>query len=800
MATERTIQLAAALQRPRDDPLVARIAALILDLEAGRLTVADAEERLATDASLQPIRSLLSFQDAEVRGSITIGDVAGGHIVHLNLIFSASSTYLAPSKYWLLGLCATAHAPLTINDLQQLAPHIFRRRVDLREAAGEASTDIVGDGSDGNGYTFKNIQRSRHYLSNGLSEREQKNFQRMFVSWGQTWYTKRNTSLRNYLRQFWIAHIAEVGQWDAAIWEIASSALTELVLVDQELQQPWAAARYAVEGNYVGYLGDLDLLWHWAELHYKLPLGLYCALLKSTLSTKHGHNRIFADTWAKAEILSLAALLPHLHISQWTDVCARALDATDVIADTTVLAEVWAALVPYLDADQRISVWKDMVPLARRIEDDNTLANLLGQLTPYLNIYRRLIALEFIIWRLHNKQCRQVLARLMCAPAMTNIIIFGLKLIPGIPAILLWYGRFLSWCLPRMIRWAAWVYVEVRVLAQVVWWRFQARISSGWDNFLRRIRLRDSTEDRFWEDTSWSEDFDTARDNMRGRQIDDWEEQGSDYDFPYLWHAYQDVVKSTTFIVLIKKIVGAFGGAITYVVSSVRALVRYCRYRWRLHQIKYLPHTQQRIVELAKMLRDSPVSRRFPITQKMFIDANSIIDEQVRAFCLIGLATHFSDEQLHQAVNALCVITDEKGRARSLIAIAPHVPYKLIPEMLTTLCQITNQFWRDQALRAFAQRLQSWTESESSPHHFDVVCGYWQKTVRMLSDYSRPDLLTSVAALIPWLAVLATPDELEEIAETICAIMDYHPSVYEAGVEVDSTTHPSTPQILPHPA
>src|SRR6266540_2833725 len=83
MATDYTSQLAAALQRPPNDPLVAQLAALIADLEVGRISIESAEALLSGDAGLQAASSLISFQRADVGGSVTIGDVAGGNIVKI---------------------------------------------------------------------------------------------------------------------------------------------------------------------------------------------------------------------------------------------------------------------------------------------------------------------------------------------------------------------------------------------------------------------------------------------------------------------------------------------------------------------------------------------------------------------------------------------------------------------------------------------------------------------------------------------------------------------------------------------
>jgi hypothetical protein len=43
----------------------------------------------------------------------------------------------------------------------------------------------------------------------------------------------------------------------------------------------------------------------------------------------------------------------------------------------------------------------------------------------------------------------------------------------------------------------------------------------------------------------------------------------------------------------------------------------------------------------------------------------------------------------------------------------------------------------------------------------------WNTTIRSLSTHGRPALLNDLSTLMPWLAVLASPEELAEVAQAV---------------------------------
>jgi tetratricopeptide (TPR) repeat protein len=91
-----TSQLAAALQRPRDDPLIIRLLVLLNDLAIGRLTETEAQAALDYEPTLKPIRTIVSFEGAMISGDVTIGDVAAGDVIKISLVLPPELPPVAP--------------------------------------------------------------------------------------------------------------------------------------------------------------------------------------------------------------------------------------------------------------------------------------------------------------------------------------------------------------------------------------------------------------------------------------------------------------------------------------------------------------------------------------------------------------------------------------------------------------------------------------------------------------------------------------------------------------------------------
>jgi hypothetical protein len=183
-----------------------------------------------------------------------------------------------PAIYTLLGLCATALGPLTSDDIQQLAPEVFTRKITLRQAADRISRFIIGNGSDISGYVFSHPRLREIFFEEALSRGEREEFEKRFVIYGQAWFTSQRSAVPAYLRQFWILHLTKSGAWG-----LAQTVLTDVGKIGGLHVQLWAETRSTVEGSYAGYLRDLGILWGHAEEKGDVILTLRCALITSSI-------------------------------------------------------------------------------------------------------------------------------------------------------------------------------------------------------------------------------------------------------------------------------------------------------------------------------------------------------------------------------------------------------------------------------------------------------------------------------------------------------------------------------------
>jgi hypothetical protein len=81
----------------------------------------------------------------------------------------------------------------------------------------------------------------------------------------------------------------------------------------------------------------------------------------------------------------------------------------------------------------------------------------------------------------------------------------------------------------------------------------------------------------------------------------------------------------------------------------------------------------------------------------------------------------------------------------------------LLPEALEAARAIADEQHRAAALGALASHLATMPEQRR----------LWWETLPMLAARGRPDLLSDLAALTPWLEALATPEDLADIAQSI---------------------------------
>jgi hypothetical protein len=116
-----------------------------------------------------------------------------------------------------------------------------------------------------------------------------------------------------------------------------------------------------------------------------------------------------------------------------------------------------------------------------------------------------------------------------------------------------------------------------------------------------------------------------------------------------------------------------------------------------------------------------------------------------------------------EALAAADTITDEWARA--LPALAPALPADLLAEALAVARAIRDEWTRARVLQALAPQLARTLSTIATSATSSV--SLWHTTLRILATRGRPVLLGDLTTLVPWLAALASPEELKEIAIAI---------------------------------
>ncbi len=246
-----------------------------LDRLATDIDVVDEIERVSQGDPVM-IRLLVELLQDE---HIQPGQLAHLPADDLNAVFDLWLKHLRDHErehervYALLSLVAIAHGPLTTADMLALDGTHLREPRDVEDAARAVARFVIGSGTVEQGYVFSHQKLREVYREQRLGEAKQADVQQRFVQYGNGWYANRSQPLPDYVRLFWITHLAQAGQWT-----LARQVLTDIIPVHDYYQQPWATARYAAEGSYAGYLSDLDRLWTYAEDNNRYGHGVVPAL------------------------------------------------------------------------------------------------------------------------------------------------------------------------------------------------------------------------------------------------------------------------------------------------------------------------------------------------------------------------------------------------------------------------------------------------------------------------------------------------------------------------------------------
>jgi hypothetical protein len=644
----------------------------------------------------------------------------------------------------LLGLCATALGPLTIDNLEALAPDHFQVRAALNQATRSVARFVIGDGSEESGYVFSHPRLRELFLEKVLSGHERANLQQRFIAYGEQWYEQHlyaitciskpitesishwasdlGRPLPAYLRQFWITHLALAERWD-----LANTVLTDIIIVAEYYSQPWAAARYAVEGSYTGYLADLYRVWTHAEERNDLALGVRSALIGASI-------RSLSDNFSPELLVGLvtvgtptgkwnaAAALEHVRYipdarRQAEAICAllnsgctlsfpQVFDVTSRIADERSRSKVLISLAPYLPA----RLMEQVLRIAHEIEYDYIRAEVLVSLAPYLPA-------ELMEQALTN--ARMLADEWMRAKVLINLV-------PYLPA------KFTELGLDSVS-----AIVDDRIRTNAL------------KNVVRHLPpelIRRALESVRTIRPEWSrvEVLINLAPHLPAEQ------QAAVYASALeSAHAIADERSRTWVLIRAAWYLSAEQQAAVYAsaLESAHAIAdERSRAEALMHLAQHLPAQQQALVYVSELE-----------------NARAILDQEVRINMLIRLAPHLpADQQALAYVSELesaYAIPDEERRVRALSNLAPYLPTELATSALDNARMLETERSRLSAL--------SRLDAHLATHHSSHGRTHWHTTIRTLAARGRPAFLSDLTALMPWLAALATPEELTDIAIAI---------------------------------
>jgi hypothetical protein len=191
----------------------------------------------------------------------------------------------------------------------------------------------------------------------------------------------------------------------------------------------------------------------------------------------------------------------------------------------------------------------------------------------------------------------------------------------------------------------------------------------------------------------------------------------------------------------------------------------------RLVMARELPESSSkghspRAEALAGLVPHFPEQLKAQVPAEALIAVRGIEDARSRAKALVGLAPYLPEVLLREALAAAQELPERDTslhsiRAEALAGLAPHLPEMLLGEALVAARKIENAKCRAEALAGLALRLTTLP--------FAAMYSLWRETLRLLTAWSRRDLLADIRALEP---VIFAMGEAEAIAETFHAIQD----------------------------
>jgi hypothetical protein len=186
---------------------------------------------------------------------------------------------------------------------------------------------------------------------------------------------------------------------------------------------------------------------------------------------------------------------------------------------------------------------------------------------------------------------------------------------------------------------------------------------------------------------------------------------------------------------------------------------------------------EQRVQALLALVDDLPPM----LVRECLAAIQEIQDNDLCVNALVTLAPHASPAQqatiyAHALETARTAENGEQG-VLNLCMLAAHLPAEQQPmvyaEALAATRTMTDTREQMAMLSTLAQELAAW--STQSTTNMESSLALWQANMRFLASYGRADLLSSLAALTPWLSVLVAANALVEIADTLLEVVQCWP-------------------------
>jgi hypothetical protein len=165
----------------------------------------------------------------------------------------------------------------------------------------------------------------------------------------------------------------------------------------------------------------------------------------------------------------------------------------------------------------------------------------------------------------------------------------------------------------------------------------------------------------------------------------------------------------------------------------------------------------RRIEILRSLASHLPPDEQGNVYRAVLVATQAIVNEGKRAETLSTLVPHLPPELRPDALTITRTMDIEHLQADILIQLALYLSHDLLPIALAAARALADEKKRVEALQVLAPHLAAHRVTHMHCH----------TTVRTLAARGRPTYLRDLAALTPWLAALASPEELTEIAIAI---------------------------------